>query len=433
MSATIAVENLQVGMFIHLDLGWWAHPFALSSFKLQTDEQIAQVRALGLREVRWSPDKSDLSAANVLPLRPAPPAAEPPPAPAEAAAAAGDARTQAERDQAQALAEQRHAAQVCERQYAEARQAWRQAHAHAQTEPDLARQVSQGLAQALASKMLGSSELSIRVLAEPAGDRASAHALNVGVLSMLMGRSLGLADAELQELGLGALLHDIGKLTLPDRLQHADPQASAHEQSAYRDHVAQGVVLGKRMGLAPGTLLILAQHHELADGSGFPQGLNKERMGLASRVVSLVNRYDNLCNPRLASQALTPHEALSLIFAQGRDKFDATLLNTFIRMMGVYPPGSAVQLTDNRYALVMTVNSSRPLKPRVLVHEPTVPPEQALHLDLENQPDLGIRRSLKLHQLPAATVQYLAPRERVAYFFEPALRLAGNSLGGLAA
>jgi hypothetical protein len=108
------------------------------------------------------------------------------------------------------------------------------------------------------------------------------------------------------------------------------------------------------------------------------------------------------------------------MFAQTRSKFDATMLNAFIRMMGVYPAGSVVQLTDDRYALVVSVNSTRPLKPRVLVHDPKVPRDEALHLDLETAPDLGIRRSIRAAQLPPAAMDYLAPRPRVAYFFEAA-------------
>ncbi len=175
------------------------------------------------------------------------------------------------------------------------------------------------------------------------------------------------------------------------------------------------------MNLSPAALAVLAQHHEMADGSGFPNRLNTERMSALARIVALVNRYDNLCNPAVPSHALTPHEALSLIFAQAKSKFDTTMLNAFIRMMGVYPPGSMVQLTDDRYATVISVNSSRPLKPRVLVCEPSVPVEEALLLNLEETADLGIRRSLKPSQLPVAVQNYLSPRQRVVYFFEPAV------------
>ena len=88
-------------------------------------------------------------------------------------------------------------------------------------------------------------------------------------------------------------------------------------------------------------------------------------------------------------------------------------------MMGVYPPGSTVQLTDDRYALVVAVNSTRPLKPSVVVHDPHVPREEALVLDLEGAAGLGIRRSVKPQQMPPTALEYLQPSTRVTYFFEP--------------
>ena len=144
-----------------------------------------------------------------------------------------------------------------------------------------------------------------------------------------------------------------------------------------------------------------------------------ESVHMAARVVALVNRYDNLCNPQSRTLALTPHEAVSVLFAQGRQRFDSAVLNAFIRMMGVYPAGSLVQLTDDRHAMVVGVNSSRPLKPRVLVHDAKVPRSEALVLDLERVHDLGIRRSLPAAKLPPAAVEYLDPRPRVSYYFEP--------------
>jgi hypothetical protein len=178
------------------------------------------------------------------------------------------------------------------------------------------------------------------------------------------------------------------------------------------------------MGLTQGATLVIAQHHEYCDGSGFPLKIGSERMTPMSAIVALVNRYDNLCNPQIPSKAVTPHEALSMLFAQGKNKFDPAILGNFIKMMGVYPAGSVVQLTDDRFAIVVGVNSSRPLKPRVMVYEPRVPRDDALILDLEQASGLGIRRSLKPATLPPEALAYLAPRQRVAYFFEPARELA---------
>jgi HD-GYP domain-containing protein (c-di-GMP phosphodiesterase class II) len=267
-------------------------------------------------------------------------------------------------------------------------------------------------------KMLVAGELCLRVLDEPTGDRHSAHAMNVAIVSLLLGRALDFSDNDLMDMGTGALLHDMGKLSLPDRVRLPRDDFSVAEQTLYRDHVVKGVLEGQRMGLSSGALLVLAQHHELADGTGYPRGVALAQISPAARIVAMVNLYDNLCNPAMPSKALTPHEALSRMFAQSRSRFDATMLNGFIRLMGIYPPGSLVQLTDERYAMVMTVNAARPLKPRVLIADAGVPSADALHVDLDKFPDLGIRRSLKASQLPARVVDYLKPRMRVAYYFD---------------
>jgi len=438
MSQTVVIEDLQVGMFVHLDLGWWAHPFALSSFLISSPEQITTIRNLGLRKLRWSPEKSQLGPPAPADGEPgaagddAPPdgvAAEagiPPgtagtdgPAAEQAAAAEAAAAGAGPAAPPDPLAAQTAARLLCERQYGEAGRAWNEAQRLVPQAPVQARTVTEALTQALLDKLMVDREMCVRVISDVGGDRASGHALNVAVIALLMGRVFGFSQPDMLDLGVGALLHDVGKLELPERVRHAELQLSSREQQVYREHVELGVAAGRRMGLSEGALAVLAQHHEMADGSGFPARLNVDRMAVGARIVALVNRYDKLCNPAQLASAMTPHEALSLIFAQSRGKFDATMLNAFIRMMGVYPPGSLVQLTDDRYATVVSCNSSRPLKPRVLVCDTRVPADEALLLNLDSQADLGIRRSLKATQLPAAARDYLSPRQRMVYFFEP--------------
>ena len=447
MSQTVVIEDLQVGMFVHLDLGWWAHPFALSSFLVTSPDQINTIRGLGLKQLRWSPEKSRLAQAPaaVVPdateafarARPGPAADTAPvddpvddPTPAARAVVTSLPAAPAPQDP---LAAQHAARQLCEQQYSEAGRAWHQAQALVPKAPAQARAVTEGLTRSLLDKMMVDREMCVRVISDVGGDRVSGHALNVAVIALLMGRVFGFGSDDMLDLGVGALLHDVGKLELPERVRHPDLPLNPRELQAYRDHVSLGVALGQRMGLGEGALTVLAQHHEMADGSGFPAGLNLDRMAIGARIVSLVNRYDNLCNPAQLAAALTPHEALSLIFAQSRTKFDATMLNAFIRMMGVYPPGSLVQLTDDRYATVVSCNSSRPLKPRVLVCDTRVPVEEALLLNLDAQTDLGIRRSLKATQLPAAARDYLSPRQRMVYFFEPAPADAAGAVQAMAA
>jgi hypothetical protein len=143
-------------------------------------------------------------------------------------------------------------------------------------------------------------------------------------------------------------------------------------------------------------------------------------MSVAARLVALVNRYDNLCRPANAERAMTPHDAMSQLFSQGQKRYDPALLSTFVRMMGVYPPGSVVQLTDDRWAVVESVNAARPLKPRVSIHVPGVPSDEAPMLDLASEPSIGIRRSVPVSQLPRDLQEALAPRARSSWFFESA-------------
>ena len=420
-TATIDTAELRVGMFVHLDLTWMAHPFALSSFRIASARQIETIRSLGLAKVRWSPEQSD-SAVTAPPSSPAPLAASAAAAPIARESAAAPAPTTEQRARAERrdlLTTQRAAVELCQRQYIEASRGWRQATDQALQDPQGAGRGMGALSQALVDKMLGTRETCIRVLAETGSDRAS-HALNVGVISLLLGKLCGLVETDLQDLGVGALSHDIGKIALPHRVHRAGDSFTPAEHALYREHVARGVDLGRRMGLTPGALLVIAQHHEHCDGSGFPMALGINRLSVASRLVALVNRYDNLCHPSLPSLAVTPHEALSLLFAQSKNLFDATLLTSFVRMMGVYPPGSVVQLTDDRFALVDSVNSSRPLKPRVLVHDMRVPRDEALLLNLDQQPTLGIRRSLPSEQLPPEALDYLRPPQRASWFFDEA-------------
>jgi HD-GYP domain-containing protein (c-di-GMP phosphodiesterase class II) len=409
MSATIAVEELRVGMYVQLDGGWMSHPFALSSFRIVQAEQLLAIQRMGMSHVRWVPEKSE------LPVDAAAALAEPGAAAVQPNKGKDVARSL---PRPPALTPQRQAASRCEEQYRQAAALWCDASQQVRVDPRDAGLQTVALARALLGKLYMAEEVGIRLLSTPGNDE-STHALNVTVISLLMGRALGLSAEELMDLGAGALAHDVGKWQVAEQHRHLQDKASAEDIAAYRDHVALGATLGQRMGLSEGALTVLAQHHEHADGSGFPAGLPADRQSLAARIVAFVNCYDRLCNPASRQPALTPHEAVATLFALGHKRFDGTVLNAFIRLMGVYPVGSLVQLTDDRYALVVSVNSKRPLKPCVWVHEPQAGAHaETQWLDLQQTPNLGIRRSLTAQRLPADALQALAPSARVVYFFE---------------
>lgn len=412
---TVDIAELRLGLFVHLDLGWMDHPFPLGSFKITSQQQIDTIRTLGLQRLRYSPEKSD----------PPPADAQQPPLPAAPAGPHG-ASTEitpevAARAQHKALLQaQRLSLQQCERRFAEAAKAFRLVTDNVVQNPEVAREQGLALVHGVVEQMAGTGDSAIRLLSEGMGERTSLHSVNVMVLSLLLGKAMSLSASELQDLGAAALLHDIGKTALPERVRFREDGFTPAQTKLYQEHVGHSLALGKAMALHPRVLLAMAQHHEMADGTGFPLGLQGDKIAPASCILALINRYDNLCNPGSPAYALTPHEALSLIFAQMKTRFDSNTLSAFIRMMGIYPPGSVVQLQDGRYAMVVSVNSSRPLKPRVVVHNSQVPRDEAPVIDLEQYPEVAIKRCIKPLQLPRATLDYLSPRTRICYYFERA-------------
>lgn len=417
----IAIDQLRIGMYIQLGLNWMSHPFPVSSFRIASESQIEILRGLGLSEVRYVPAKSDPApsagtqekAAAVTNSQPQSNGTAGAPAPAEPDDSALRLRLQ--------LLEQHRRLEACDQRFMAATRNYRKLVEKVDGGPTLARLESEALVTDCVQDLLDNTESVISLLSEGVGERNALHPVNVMVLCLLMGKAQGLSPEGMQDLGMAALLHDIGKMRLPDSVNGPQAGMTPAEQARYRSHVGESVRLGQSMGLSSGVLLAIAQHHEMADGSGFPLRLKGEELCQLGRTLSLVNHYERLCNPGRSTAALTPHEALSIMFAQQKGCFDAVVLNTFIRMMGVYPPGSVVQLVNDRYAMVVSVNSSRPLRPRVIVHDARVPRDEALILDLETVPELGIRRSLRPAQLPREALEYLSPRKRICYFFERAV------------
>ncbi|CAN5501520.1 DUF3391 domain-containing protein [soil metagenome] len=414
---TIAVAAVRVGMFVYLDVGWMNHPFRLSNFVIESQEQLAQLQSLGLKHVRWSPDLS-VDPAQEPEVFEAP---EPPVATASAVPLPAPSR-------GDELARQRRSQAVCDSQFEEAAAVSARIFGRVQAEPEQARQDTERLALALTRKMIDDGPSCIRLLTESAGDKSALHAVNVSVLSLLLGRALDLTEEQLVELGTGALLHDVGKLDLPEAACHADAEMAPADAALYRSHVALGVTRGQKMGLSKGALLVLAMHHERADGAGFPRRLPGAQMTLPARIVALVNRYDGLCNPHWPSSAITPHEAVARLFAREKDAFEPELLASFVRLVGVFPPGSMVQLSDDRFAMVTSVNPQRPLKPRLLIHDPKRRAEEGVLTDLERTPRLNIVRSIAPRAMPRSVREDLVPRQRISYFWEP---LAAESTGAL--
>lgn len=410
----IQPEQLRIGLYVHLDLSWTQHPFTFSSFKIKSKEQIDTIQSLGLTRIRYSPEKSDaepLAAPTPEEVKP-PPLSTPP-------ARDNDAAFQVKQQRMERLTQQRARAKACEKQLVNAARTIKSINQNVFAQPSEVRESAQSLIDDMANSMLVEADVSIQLMSDKVGgEEVYHHSLNVSLLSMMLAKELKAPAAVVRQVGMGALFHDIGLLEIPDRIAKAAAPLNKAEQGLLQQHCEYGVQIGKKMGLPADVLQVIAQHHERVDGSGYPNAAKAAQMSLMSRIVSLVNTYDELCNPHDAARALTPHEALSMLFAQQRAHFDSLALNTFVRCMGVYPPGTIVVLSNGVIGMVVSVNTTKPLRPMVLVHDPAVPREEAILVDLEQEQDLSITKTMRPQQLSAEAHAYLAPRNRTTYFFD---------------
>jgi putative nucleotidyltransferase with HDIG domain len=410
---TISPDQLCVGLYIHLDLSWWEHNFAFSSFKIKDEAQMQALRGLGLKQLRYEPARSDCQPLPLAPAEPIEQAAEPAkPSPEEQARQARAAKLGALRKR---LAE-------VDRTFVQASQRVKSLNQALRNQPEEAVKMAGEVVRELVEALLGEDGAALHSINGKAAEDAYYHPLNVTVLAVMLGRQLGYDSEACHSLGLGALLHDMGKLEVPSKVLLKPEPLTRPEQQLLQLHVDFGVRRGHDLMLDDEVLRIIQEHHEYCDGSGYPKGLREAAIGRLSRVVSITNAFDNLCNPLDPRNGLSPHEALALMFKRQRERFDEVALKAFIRCMGVYPPGSLVQLEDERYALVLGMHPSLPLKPTLILYEPSIPKAEALIVNLEHEPRLAITRSLRPAQLPAEALEYLNPRQQLTYYVDPRQR-----------
>ena len=409
----IAPEQLCVGLYVHLDLSWTQHPFTFSSFKIRSQEQIDTIRGLGLQRIRYAPSRGDR--APLPPTSGASANATPPPATSPQA----DPLVQFKQARQRRLEAQRAKAAACEKQLLSAAKTIKSINQNVFSRPTEVREAASSLVETMADSMLVDADVSIQLMSDKVnGEEVYYHSLNVSLLSMMLAKELKAPPAVVKMVGLAALFHDLGELEIPDRVTRKQEPLTKAENSLMQMHCDYGVNIARKMDVPNEVLQVIAQHHERTDGSGYPAGIKAAQMSLLSRIVSLVNAYDELCNPPNLAKSMTPHEALSMLFAQQRNQFDALALNTFVRCMGVYPPGTIVVLSNGAQAMVVSVNTTKPLRPVVLIHDPDIPREEAIIVDLEVEQDVSITRTMRPQQLSAEAFAYLSPRKRTTYYFD---------------
>lgn len=409
----IAPEQLCVGLYVHLELSWMEHPFPFSSFKIKNAEQVETIKQLGLSRICVEPRRS---ANRPLPIAPRDAKTVQPPA---AASNVESEAVKEKKERIEQLNRIRREITEVEKEFQQAADTVKNISRNIHSRPQEVRQEAEKLVGKMVDSILSKGDVMIHAISEKLGEDVYFHALNVTVLSLILAKALGMGAEESKYLGMGAMFHDIGKVEIPPKILMKTDPLTKSEQAFFEMHCEYGQDIATKAGLSKHAINIVMQHHEFVDGSGYPGKLKADKISPLSKIVSIVNVYDNLCNPHNLADALTPHEALSQMFAVKRSKFDPIALKALIHCLGVYPPSSIVQLSNEMLGMVVSGNSSKPLKPNVLVYDPGIPQDEAVIISLERESDLNIVKSLRPGQLPREVYQYLNPRKRVTYYFDP--------------
>ncbi|MER2540647.1 MAG: HD domain-containing phosphohydrolase [Azonexus sp.] len=411
----IAIDPAQValGLYVWLDMPWDDHPFIYNRFKISDAKQIASLRAIKSKgKLYYYPEKS--SAEPLTHIVASESDALPPTDPVQDAAISKEIE-RCNTEKHTRLRQQKDAAARADRAWEQAARVTREAMIGMSRSPKQAGAQLAELSKSTASMITQGQEVLLHLLGDKEGDGPQFHALNVMTLAMLLGKVAGLNEAQLAELAMGTLAHDIGKARVPAHILKAKTRAK-HEEEFYRQHGNYGLEMARISdAFGPTALSIIADHHEYIDGSGWPTG--KTTAGPAARIVALVDRYDRLCSPESPERdALMPAEALARMYRVEAARFDPRLLSMLIKLLGVYPPGTLVKLNDESLGLVVSPGKES-LKPTILIYSPEVDKRDAPTVNLGQVEGLKIEESLRPTSIPLDVLQWLNPRQRLSYFF----------------
>lgn len=199
-------------------------------------------------------------------------------------------------------------------------------------------------------------------------DYTFSHCVNVAVYSLVTGVGLGMRQDMLRELGMGAILHDVGKLLIRPEVLQKPTSLNDSEFEEVKRHVALGHELVSSIkGITPAAASISLNHHERMDGSGYPRGLKGDEIPLTARIVAIADVYDALTSDRVYREREEPHKAMDYITEKIGTHFDPAVADVFVRHLAHYPVGTAVILNTGEKGLVARQNLKFPHRPVVRV------------------------------------------------------------------
>jgi putative nucleotidyltransferase with HDIG domain len=192
------------------------------------------------------------------------------------------------------------------------------------------------------------------------------HSLNVAILLANFANYLGMSEDEVQDLSYAGFLHDLGKIKIPDEILHKPGRLTDSEMEVMKGHVKHGVDYLKSTEIAPPLIQAISEHHERLDGLGYPAGTKGDDISQAGRMLAIADMYDALTADRVYKSGMSSQRAFSILMSDAPARLDQSLVQQFIKCLGVYPVGSLVLLSNDRLAMVLEQKDS-PLTPLVKV------------------------------------------------------------------
>lgn len=347
----MAIDELALGMFVH--------PLSRANFLLTHPADLRALKDSGVRGMFVDLSRSRITPSRRSPpgpaapepaVKPAPHATQPVEAPRPHAPASGTAA-----DFTAALNTLESVKRPVENLLNEAR---------------LGRALSNDSVRSIVSQITSSVELSASAIISLSRIRTKdrftyAHSVAVCALMANLARRLGLDAGSQQELAVGGLLHDVGKMSIPDHVLNKPGRLTDTEMDVMRSHVLHGHDLLKRTQNVPAVALdICLHHHEKVDGTGYPHKLAGEAISEPARMAAICDVYDAITSNRPYKEAWGPAETLAGMFSWV-GHFDQKLLSIFIKSVGIYPVGSLVRMASNHLAVVIAQDEDNLTRPTV--------------------------------------------------------------------
>lgn len=196
----------------------------------------------------------------------------------------------------------------------------------------------------------------------------SEHCFNVCVLALIFGRHLGFQGDDLTQLGICGMLHDVGKMSIPPDILNKPGVLNKLEFQVMRTHTDHGRdTLAIQENMLADAIEVAYSHHEMYDGTGYPRGLSGDSISEFSRIITICDVYDAITSDRVYKKAQSSHDALRVLYENRESKFDSELVVQFIQCIGLYPPGSIVELNSGEIAIVLATNFKKRRFPKIMI------------------------------------------------------------------